>query len=252
MSGRPSTERFTGRAAYYARYRPSYPRSLLDDLVSLGAIPKEGRVADIGSGTGIFTKLLLDRGLTVFAVEPNDDMRHIAEELLSRTKGFVSVKGTAEGTGLEERSVDAVTAAQSYHWFESALTRKELRRILEPEGYVVLLWNERQVDADEFARGYESLVTEFSPEHAKIEDDKDDPGRIFGGSSFEKRTYRNDRRLDLDGLKGMAASVSYLPAPGQEGHEEFCSRLRALFDRHEREGGITVSLRTECCFGRLD
>ncbi len=252
MSGKPTTERFTGRAAYYAKYRPSYPKSLVDELLMLAVVPQDGRVADLGSGTGIFTELLLERGMTVYAVEPNDDMRHMAEERLSGLKGFVSVEGTAENTGLDDQSVDTATAAQSYHWFEPDATRRELRRILVPRGYVVLLWNERQMDVDQFGRDYEALVNEFSPEHASIEKRKEDPERIFADSLFERRTYANDRNLDLSGLKGMAASVSYLPAPGQKGYEEFCTRLEMLFARHERGGRVTVHLRTECCFGRLD
>lgn len=209
-------------------------------------------MADLGSGTGIFSELLLERGLTVYAVEPNDDMRRMAEERLRGRKGFISVKGSAESTGLEDRSVDAAMAAQAYHWFEPTATRKELRRILVPPCWVVLLWNERQVEADEFSRGYEELVNAFSAEHAGIERNKQDPERIFGDPPFERLTYQNDRELDLDDLKGMAASVSYLPAPGQSGHEEFCSRLERLFARSERGGKVIIRLRTECCFGRLE
>ncbi|MDD1770692.1 MAG: class I SAM-dependent methyltransferase [Methanomassiliicoccales archaeon] len=251
MSRKPTTERFTGRASYYARYRPSYPRRLVDDLFTRGVIPQGGKVADLGSGTGIFSELLLERGLTVYAVEPNDDMRRTAEERLSGRKGFVSVRGLAESTGLRDHSVDVATAAQAYHWFEPIATRKELRRILVPPCWVVLLWNERQVEADEFSIRYEELVNEFSAEHAGIERNKEDPERIFGDSPLERLTYQNNRELDLEGLKGMAASVSYLPAPGHAGHEEFCSRLEDLFARSESGGMVTVRLRTECCFGHL-
>ncbi|MGD1060869.1 MAG: class I SAM-dependent methyltransferase [Methanomassiliicoccales archaeon] len=251
MKEKPTTERFTGRASYYARWRPSYPRRLIDDLLEREVIPHGGRVADLGSGTGIFTELLLERGLRVYAVEPNDDMRGFAEEALSRREGFVSVKGSAESTGLPDHSVDAATAAQAYHWFNPQETRDELRRILASGGWVILLWNERQVEADEFSKEYEGLVNEFSDEHAGIEKNKEDPQRIFGDSPFERLTYQNDRELDLNGLRGMAASVSYLPAPGKEGHEEFCARLERVFAVHERGRKVIVHLRTECCFGHL-
>jgi SAM-dependent methyltransferase len=252
MSERRTTERFTGRAAFYAKYRPGYPRALLDDLLDKGIIPSHGRVADLGAGTGIFTALLLERGLTVYAVEPNDDMRRAAEERLSGREGFFSVDGRAEGTGLPGGSIEAATAAQSYHWFEPEPTRAELRRILVPRGWVVLLWNERRKDQDEFSREYEDLVNDFSPEHATIERSKEDPRQIFEDLPFERLSYDNDRRLDLEWLSGAAASVSHLPKPGDATYDLFRARLDDLFARHERGGKVNVSMSTHCCFGRLD
>ncbi len=251
MGGAP-TERFTGRASFYARHRPSYPVKLLDDLFESGVLHAGDRVADLGSGTGIFTELLLDRGMRVFAVEPNDDMRSEAESRLSERKGFVSVKGKAEATTLGSEAVDAVTAAQSYHWFDPEPTRKELRRILAPNGWVILLWNKRVTDKDEYSREYEELVTRYSPEHSGIEDDKESPERIFGSLRFEQRSYDHHRHLDLEAQKGMAASVSYLPVPGQERYEEFSRDLERIFHRNAIDGKVTVYLRAECCFGHLD
>jgi len=252
MSSTPVTERFTGRASFYAKHRPGYPARLLDDLFQNGVLHPGDRVADLGSGTGIFTELLLARGLRVFAVEPNDDMRLEAEGRLNARKGFTSVNGRAEATTLGSGSVEAATAAQSYHWFDPEPTRAELRRILVPDGWVVLLWNKRVKDKDDYSREYEELVTRYSPEHEGIESDKESPERILGSSRFEHRTYEHHRHLDLEAQKGMAASVSYLPAPGQHGYESFTDELERLFRRHAVDGKVTVYLRAECCFGRLD
>ena len=252
MGGTPTTERFTGRASFYAKHRPSYPAKLLDDLFANGVMHAGDRVADLGSGTGIFTQLLLDRGLRVFAVEPNDDMRLEAEKRLASRKGFTSVKGKAEATSLRSESVDVVTAAQSYHWFDPEPTRSELRRILVPNGWVVLLWNKRVKDEDDYSREYEELVTRYSPDHAGIESDKESPERIFGSSRFEQMTYEHHRHLDLEAQKGMAASVSYLPIPGQDTYGSFIKELEEMFYRHAIDGKVTVYLQAECCFGHLD
>lgn len=134
------TARFSNRARAYARARPSYPEETLAILrahhglvVSPAAGPSV--VADVGAGTGIFTRLLLDAGARVFAVEPNADMRAEAERALfgpSYAGRFTSVDGRAEATTLEPASVDLVVAAQAFHWFDVEAARLEHARILRP------------------------------------------------------------------------------------------------------------------------
>ncbi|MCL2776921.1 MAG: class I SAM-dependent methyltransferase, partial [Polyangiaceae bacterium] len=125
-----STQRFKGRASAYGSARPSYPPAVLDWLVHKGNLSAESVVADLGSGTGIFTALLLECGATVFAVEPNADMRASAEQRLGSRANFRSVNGRAEATTLDESSIDLVTAAQAYHWFDRAGAHAEMKRIL--------------------------------------------------------------------------------------------------------------------------
>src|SRR5688572_11749971 len=111
------TGRFTHRADAYVKSRPSYPAGLFDVLRDECGLGPSSVVADLGSGTGIFTRLLLERGATVHAVEPNDDMRGEAERTLASEPRFHSVKGTAEATTLAAGSIHLVTAAQAFHWF---------------------------------------------------------------------------------------------------------------------------------------
>ncbi len=126
------TQRFTHRVEDYIRARPSYPAAALDVLAEACGLGPDSAVADIGAGTGIFTELLLAHAGTVYAVEPNDAMRAAAETHLAHRPGFVSVAGTAEATGLAAGSVDLVTAAQAFHWFDPDRTRAEWQRILRP------------------------------------------------------------------------------------------------------------------------
>lgn len=112
------TSRFDGKGEIYAKARPKYALALFEYLKNTLNIPEGSVFADIGSGTGIFTEQLLGCGYKVFAVEPNADMRKKAEEKLSSDKNFISVNGCDTNINLPDNSVDYVTVAQAFHWFD--------------------------------------------------------------------------------------------------------------------------------------
>ena len=153
-----STQRFSDRVENYIRYRPSYPAQVLETLRSECGLSASSTVADIASGTGIFSRLLLEDGNRVYGVEPNREMRQAAERLLADFRGFMSIAGTAEATTLPDQSVEFATAAQAAHWFDLPKARKEFARILKPQGWAVLIWNERCTDTTPFLREYEELL----------------------------------------------------------------------------------------------
>lgn len=133
-----TTENFTDKADIYAKYRPSYPNEYIEYLLSANELNENQIVADIGSGTGIFSRQLLDSGLHVIGVEPNDDMRKMAEQSLKRYPRFQSIKATAENTTLKENSVDLVTVAQAFHWFDKEAFKIECQRILKQKQTLLL------------------------------------------------------------------------------------------------------------------
>ena len=147
-------DRFTSKADIYKKYRPTYPTELIDYLYAQAGFSKESIVADIGSGTGIFSRLLLERGNRVYCVEPNGDMRQTAEKDLSSFENFYTVGAPAENTGLLERSVDFVTAAQAFHWFDRQRFKSECRRILKDCGKVLLVWNIRDYECEVIKKDY--------------------------------------------------------------------------------------------------
>src|SRR5258708_9908138 len=115
MSKSP-TARFSDRAENYVRYRPGYPPEVLDLLRTECGLRPSHIVADVASGTGVFTRLLLENGNSVFAVEPNTEMREMGVhqlESLPSSDRLVSVAGTAQETTLCSASIDFVTAAQA-------------------------------------------------------------------------------------------------------------------------------------------
>lgn len=143
-----NTKRFDGKGEIYAKARPGYPSELLDYVRNTLHFDEGSTFADIGSGTGIFSELLLNGGYHVYAVEPNADMRMKAEEKLGNRKDFVSVNGTDSSTTLPELSVDCVTTAQAFHWFDVEAFKAECRRILKPDGKVIIIYNTRDETAE--------------------------------------------------------------------------------------------------------
>ena len=130
------TQRFSSRVGNYVRYRPAYPSAVLELLKHDCGLTAASVIADVASGTGIFTHLLLENGNRVFGVEPNAAMRNAGEQFLRGCPGFTSVEGTAEATTLTDHSVDFVTAAQAAHWFDRARARPSSPRAQVERGSV--------------------------------------------------------------------------------------------------------------------
>ena len=206
------TARFSDRVADYVRHRPGYPAAMVDALVARAGLAPGDAVADVGAGTGLSTAPLLDRGLTVHAVEPNAPMREAMEALLGDRPGFHAVAGTAEATTLPDASVDAVAAGQAFHWFRPEAARREFARVLRPGGAVALFWNERLVSETPFLRAYEDLLLRYGTDYAQIDHRQVDAERLaaFFEGPFETLTFPNEQRFDFEGLRGRLLSSSYV------------------------------------------
>ena len=247
-----STTRFSDRVEDYVKYRPHYPEIILSYLRDLYSFGPGWVVADIGSGTGISTELFLRFGNTVFAVEPNREMRLKAEELLAGYPGFVSVDGTAEATGLASGPVDLIVAGQAFHWFDPVKTRTEFVRIGRPGAVVALIWNERLILSD-FEREYEELILQYAGDYKTINHKNITDARIgdfFHPRSFVLRSFENEQRFDFDGLKGRLLSSSYIPKEGPR-FDAMMNALKGLFDRHAADGRVRVGYETKVYTGVL-
>ena len=248
------TERFSTRAENYARYRPSYPEQVLDLLREQCGLTPDSIVADVGSGTGILSELFLRNGNTVCAVEPNREMREAAERLLSHYERFHSINGTAESTGLPDRSVHFVTAGQAFHWFDPDRARVEFARILSPGGWTVLVWNDRRTGSTPFLREYQQLLHDHAPEYERVTHKQlggPDFDRLFGPGGYRSASFPNSQQFDFDGLRGRLLSSSYALEPGQPGHDAMMARLREIFDQHRQNGKVSFEYDTQVFFGRL-
>jgi len=245
------TERFSDRVDAYAKHRPSYPEALLNFLKQ--QVPAPAVVADVGSGTGILTELLLESGYEVYAVEPNAPMRAAAEQRLRNNPGFHTVDGSAESTGLPDNSIDLITAAQAFHWFDRARTKNEFRRVLKAKGKVALVWNERLDDASEVNRRYESVLKEMVPGYPTVAHHRmvrqEDITEFFAPNKLELVTFRNDQRMDRAGLIGRLLSTSYVPNKGEPGNIEIVSAVDCIFDDCQADNLVTMVYETRVYFG---
>jgi SAM-dependent methyltransferase len=244
------TSRFSDRVENYVGYRPGYPEGVLDILRQETALTARSRIADIGSGTGLSAEL----GNAVIGVEPNAEMRRTAERLLERYRSFRSVNGSAEATTMPSRSVDHVVAGQSFHWFVPRLARKEFARILEPHGWVVLLWNSRRLDSTPFLRDYEALLQRFGTDYREVQHKHVDPARLqefFEGDEFRRFTLYNEQLFDLDGLRGRLLSSSYTPQPTDPSYQPMLRELERVFEQHAEAGRVHFEYDVEIYVGHL-
>ena len=233
-----SRERFSDRVEDYVRFRPGYPDSLVAALLADSAEAAALTIADIGSGTGIFTRLLLERGARVYAVEPNAAMRAAAESYLADYGNFTSVDGDAEDTGLTENSVDLVTAAQAFHWFNNQQSLAEFQRILKADGRLALVWNNRN-QQQPFQRAYEALLHEHAPEYGKVNHmnlSDDDIAGFFAPGQMQLSRFDYRQRLDFDSLLGRLKSSSYCPHENSTDYQRLTAALRDLFYQHANQG----------------
>lgn len=249
-----STKRFTNRVTNYVKYRPGYPTAVIDHLEKCGHLTTGSVIADVGSGTGIFTKLLLERGLTVFAVEPNEAMRKEAEYQLKNFPGFHSVEGAADATGLPAKSVDLITCAQAFHWFNTSEAKIEFKRVLKTGGNVALIWNNRDIEADDFAVAYELLLKQQSGDYERINHQnlaETDFVRFFKNGKYSLTKFPNQQIFNFEQLAGRAFSSSYVPAEETEGGKVFKSHLQELFDSYQQNGKVIFRYNTEVYLGKL-
>lgn len=250
---KPATERFSDRADDYARYRPSYPPDLLGFLRDKGMLQSSSVVADVGSGTGLLARLFVEGGQEVYAIEPNRDMRNAGEHALKGQANFHSVAGRAEDTMLPSGSVDMITAAQAFHWFDRCQARNEFGRILRPPGWVVLIWNERETSSP-FLRDYEELLRAHAHEYLALSErhiNDQHIGEFFAPASFEMVTFGNAQRFDFKGLRGRLLSSSYTPMEHELEHAPMIRALHDLFERHAERDRVEFIYQTRVYYGRL-
>ena len=245
--------RFSSRVEPYAKYRPTYPPALIQILAANCGLAPDSVVADVGSGTGILCRLFLEYGNTVFGIEPNTGMRLYADKTLWQFNNFLSVPATAEATTLKAGSVDLITAAQSFHWFDRPKAKREFARIIKRGGFVVLIWNERRVDSTPFLKAYEDLLLRYGTDYERVrhENVEGEIAEFYSPHSFKLENLENLQRFDLESLKGRTQSASYTPEPGDSNYEALYSELEKIFQTYAKDGKVNVEYDTRVYYGRL-
>ena len=246
-------ERFSSRVHDYVRYRPGYPAALYAMFAREFGVGGGSVVVDVGSGTGILSRGLLESGAHVRGVEPNAAMRAAAENELAGNARFESIDACAEVTGIEAGSVDFIVAAQAFHWFEARAARLEFARILKASGFVALVWNQRRDTRPN--RDYEEMLEELAPEYSQVrEDDRAAAAKIrafFAPAEPGTAKFENEQRLDEEGLRGRLLSSSYAPPKGHPLHDPILRRLDEIFRAYAENGLFAIEYDTVVWYGRL-
>ena len=254
MPASDSTTRFSTRVENYVRYRPAYPREVIALMRDECGLRPEHIIADIASGTGIFTRLLLENGNPVFAIEPNADMRLAGEHYLGNNSRLTTLAGTAEATMLPDHSVDFVTAAQAAHWFDRAQARREFVRILKPAGWCVLIWNERRTATTPFLRDYEQLLLTYGTDYENVRHERttETLPEFFSPNRCQERIFDYQQQFDYAALEGRLLSSSYAPLDGHPKHAPMLNELHRIYDLHQAGGRVAFEYNTRVFYGHLD
>ncbi len=247
---KPSTERFTGRADNYVRYRPSYSPQLVDFLRANCGLSSTSTVADIGSGTGTLSRILLDQGCVVYGIEPNAEMRASAERLLAECDRFHTVDATAEATTLPDKSVDLVTSGRTLQWVDLEPSLDEMRRILRPHGWAIALWNKRQVETDPVAAGYEQILWTYGTDYATLHARREAAKSYLRAAGFKHASLEYRKTFDRRELRGQILSLSVAPDEGDSLREPMLAAVDELFERLQSNGVVVFNYLTSVYYGQ--
>lgn len=245
---------FSNRVKDYVKYRPTYPSDAIDYLYDIVKLDENSTVADIGAGTGKLSKLLVERGTNVIAVEPDQEMRKACEQILGHESNFRAVAGSAESTCLRDNSVDFIVCAQAFHWFDRTVTKMEFKRILKERGKVILVWNTRQTKGTAFLEGIEHLLLNYGIDYSEVNHkniSEDELQLFFKENSMEKSVFKIEQLFDFEGLRGRVMSSSYTPMPEHPNYGPMMDELKNLFNRYEKNGKVPYTYETELYWGEI-
>jgi len=250
-----TTVRFTDRVENYVKARPGYPPELVGLLEKQCGLAHTSTVADIGCGTGLLAKLFCDYGCRIIGIEPNVAMREAGRQFLSGYPNFEIMDGTAEVIPLPGTSVDFITAGQAFHWFNQKEARHEFMRILKPNGWAVLVWNDREYSGSKFAEAYEALLWNFGTDYADVNHRGKTTisgfEQFFGNSEFVKASFPNIQRLDHNGLIARILSASYMPPPGHERYPAMLEEVERIFRENQKDGTVAAKYETNVYYGQM-
>jgi SAM-dependent methyltransferase len=247
------TKRFSNRVENYLKYRPSYPPEFIGLLESQCGLTAESVIADLGSGTGLFTEMFLKHDNRVFGVEPIAEMRAAGNRVLAKYSKFTSVDAAAEATTLPDHSVDFVSAGQAFHWFDRERARPEFVRILKPNGWVVLAWNGYRIETSPLMAAYQDLVVRYGTDYSEVQREvvSCDIESFYAPGKCICANFDFQQTFDYEGLKGRLLSASYAPEPTHPDYEAMLGDLGKIFEAHQKDGRVVFAYETELYYGQL-
>lgn len=249
-----NTERFTGRATNYGRYRQRYPSdTILPILRSWCGIEPDWPIADIGSGTGMLAELFLANGNPVTAIEPNAEMLSVCEQLIPTYPRLKVHNATAEATGIPDHTISMVAAGRAFHWFDIPRALSEFRRILQPAGWLVLISLGRDKNETPQSRDFEDLLTHYGIDYnyARAGYRIHENLREIFATDHHHTEIDGQQQLDWQAFLGQTNSLSVVPQPNDLRAEAFQLLLRDYFNTYSSNGILTSSTKCWIDAGRL-
>ena len=241
--------RFSERAEFYKASRPSYSDEIHEIFDSLH-LSDMSIVAGIGAGTGVFSKMLLERGYYVYSIEPNKHMLiELKEELKKYSKSIV-INTCAEDTSLSDKSVDLITAAQSFHWFTPYKFKKECNRILKKDGKILITWNvinENTPIMQDIKKCMKSFNNDFHSFNGGIQLEK----IHYCIPTAKRLTYNHNLFYDKNKFRKRWLSSSFSPLKNSNEYYSFIQKLDAIFDYYSHNKMVIVENQTLVYIGTL-
>jgi ubiquinone/menaquinone biosynthesis C-methylase UbiE len=246
-----STQAFSQLAQAYDRARPSYPEVALERITQT-MLETQSRflIADIGAGTGIFTRQLrqhLPNTVGIFAVEPGHDMSAAAQQ--NPMTGIEFLNASAEALPFSATQLRAITVAQAIQWFDRPAFFCEAARVLEPAGLLFVVQNNRNWQASPFLEAYEGLLEQYSPNYNRHYRDFDIVAEVQTSGLFAVLETQNHpwvREMSAVLFRDMTLSSTKMKAAfAQHGLETMTALVDTLTTEFFPDGATRVDYLTE-------
>ncbi|MFM9874232.1 MAG: class I SAM-dependent methyltransferase [Fimbriimonadaceae bacterium] len=243
--------RFTGKAQAYASGRPIYPQKTLTELIESSGLSRSANVYDLGAGTGLFTELLLYHFHHVTLIEPNYEMASTASERLPKNRITIQNQH-AESFVAAPNSIDIITAAQAFHWFDRTKANVHWKSMLKPSGFVALIWNERTTESP-FAKEISNLLNEMTkrdPKNPPPQEGSDQEILNFF-SQAELKTTTHSTPLTKQELINLVLSRSYAPNKADADYNSIVEKVQSIFQSHQVNQSVNLPYQTKLLIGQI-
>lgn len=245
---------FNGKSKYYYT-RPDFDKRCFKYLQENLGLTKNSVIAELGAGTGKFTKTISKYCGKVYAVEPNPEMFNVGKGLCRNNKNVEYVKATAEETTLPNQSLDMALAVQSFHYFDKEKLAVELKRILKDDQYFCIVWNINETRDDCFNKDWAKLLED---QKLKVTGSKDnhnivsDREIVFKDGKYTEVHFSRFVYMSYTKLKRYASSISFVPKAEDDDYESFYARLKEIFDKNKKFNKVKIYVTTYLQYGKIN